>query len=204
MPLGKTSGGDSPLVVKVAGSAELVEALRLRAAIYSEELGFHGVDFADRTALHIVALRDEELVGALRLIGPSPLPLEIEQYTRPEAATSRTMQIGGFWIGKNYRRVTGSNIGLFNAFGTAISRCARRLGVCSILLRTHIPEVEPLYRAAGFRRVPTLDFVHPMWGPVYAMRLQVVSEEAPQGLEASANARQGSSRLKKGSGGDRP
>lgn len=162
-----------PVRVKLADTLERRVALRARGFIYAGELGHHGLDTADSTAMHLVALVGDDIVAAVRLVGPTPLPLEVTRFFPNLGANQKILQVGGFWIHSAFRRVTSWNIRVPIALHRETIRIARRLNVHGIYLRTHVPNVKPFYQAAGFQPVSQLDFHHPQWGHVYSMYLTV-------------------------------
>jgi|GEM_PF-1796509 len=170
----RAARSESGLVVKIADSRERDVVLAGRRLIYEAELGHHGVDMSDRHGLHLVALLEGDVVGGIRLIGPTPLPLEVSQFLsfdRP--AQGRTLQVGGFWLRRAFRRVSPLTLRLFGSLTSHMHRWAQLTQATGVFLRTHVRAVEGLYRAAGFRRLPELEFHHPLWGKVYCMYLPV-------------------------------
>lgn len=179
------------IVVKVADSLERFLALGLRGMIYLEELGQHGIDLADRHAIHLIAVRERNVMAALRLLGPGPLPLEVAEFMAMGRDSGRVMQVGRFWIRKDMRRITAESAPLFGALRIAMLATAKRLAAREILLRTPVQDVDALYRSVGFERVQELDFHDPVWGDVYVMRLVV--DESPSGGNEARVGRQSAS-----------
>jgi predicted GNAT family N-acyltransferase len=171
-----TTGKPPGLVVKIADAREREIALQRRAEIYTQELGYHGLDEYDKDAIHLVAMDERgEMVGAVRLLGPRPLPLELESHVPLDAEFNRALQVGGFWVHRKGRRI-GSSWAVPELLRQGMVKVARCLGSNAIVLRTHIRPLSRYYRMAGFVHWREKDFVHPAWGPVFTMVLRVESD----------------------------
>jgi hypothetical protein len=175
---------ESDLLVKIADSKERGVVLAGRRLIYETELGQHGIDMSDRHGVHFVALFHGEVVGGIRLIGPTPLPLEVSQFLPfDQPAQGRTLQVGGFWLRRSFRKVSPLTLRLFGLLTSRMHRWAQLTYATGVFLRTHVRAVEGLYRAAGFRRLPELEFDHPLWGKVYCMYLPIPGYERANRLQ---------------------
>lgn len=159
--------------LKVADTLERSLALESRQTIYSRDLSHHGIDLADRAALHLVVTFGGRVVAAIRLIGPTPLPIEMASFVSLPQSNVRVLQVGGFWMDRSLRRVTRLSGSIFKGLRQEMVRIAERLSAAAIYLRTPTVTVRELYRLAGFEWLRTLDFWDPTWGPVYTMRLSV-------------------------------
>ncbi|GBD25622.1 hypothetical protein HRbin30_00946 [bacterium HR30] len=163
------------LNIRVADARELAESLRKRMLIYREMLGHHGVDEYDRTSLHIVALRGGLLVAALRLVGPTPLTVELSRFINLERSpfdSARLMQIGGFWAEGPMRRVTRDNTLTVKRLFQKSVELASRFGCGGIIMRT-VPRLRPWYSGFGFKVLPNLNYWDPHWGHVVTMYLRI-------------------------------
>ncbi|MCX8071048.1 MAG: hypothetical protein N3C12_01165 [Candidatus Binatia bacterium] len=162
---------DDRVYVKVADARERLLTVASRREIYLQDLGRVGIDFADRTALHIAGFAGTELVAAIRLIGPSPLPLEMFRFVGSPPLENRALQAGGFWVRRDFRRLRARSGELFRLLYAKLLEVATRHSAAAIYLRTPSRPVAELYRAVGFLRLQSLDFLDPEWGPVYTMWL---------------------------------
>lgn len=162
-------------VVKIADAAERGESIGKRILIYGEMLGHHGVDEYDRTSVHIVAIHRGRLVAALRLVGPTPLTVELSQFlnlAEPQFDSAKLMQIGGFWAEPAIRRITRNNVLTLNRLFQKSLEVARRFRCAALIMRT-VPRLRSWYSLFGFEMLPHLNYFDPHWGPVVTMRLRI-------------------------------
>ncbi len=158
------------LVVKVADAREREVALARRAEIYTRELGYHGLDEYDKIAIHLVAIDDQHgIVGAVRLLGPKPLPLEVASFLPSQVLANlegRIGQIGGLWVTREGRRVIHTTVSLaLLDFSLSV---AARLRLTALVLRT-VPSLQDYYRMVRFRSLGRGIFPDPHWGEVAVM-----------------------------------
>lgn len=169
------------LTFKVAEGLERCRALELRAEIYEQELGHHGIDDFDERAHQLIALdASGEMVAAFRILSPDQRPFEIEQFVNLQGfiATGRSpAQIGGLWIRRGDRRMRGRALLPLGMLKLAYA-FARRHEITDLVMRTHIAQLREFYRRALFRSLDHLGFQHPLWGEVYVMHLDLVDLEA--------------------------
>lgn len=170
---------DSLIVVKVANLREREIALSRRAEIYQKELGYHGIDEHDRNAVHLVAIdRRGEIVGAARMLGPSPLPLELDEFVAippffPPGGVA--MQLGGLWVSKEKKD-------LKSRFFTPLALWRRILEIAvktrtKVLIVRTLPRLAAYYKTVGFRSFPGGPFHDPTWGRV-ALMFQLLPAES--------------------------
>jgi len=174
--MGQQTGAFHEFHFSLARGGDRAEAIEHRRRIYTDELGYHGVDAFDAVAQHIVARSvDGEMVGASRLLGPETRPLEIEQHldlTDVVLPDSRPAQIGGLWVRPEVRSMR-SGYMLPLALLRCLVQIAERHSVTDLVLRTHVTSVKSLYLRAGFVEQPRAEFFHPSWGTVFVMTLDL-------------------------------
>lgn len=150
--------------------------LETRRTIYTDELGYHGIDEFDQQARHIGAFTlDGRIVAACRILGPEQRPLEIESdvdLDRLLGPLRRPAQIGGLWVHPEFRKVREGFM-----LPLALMRClyiiAERHNVTDLVLRTHVAAVRPLYLRIGFVERTDFAYRHPQWGEVFVMSLDL-------------------------------
>jgi predicted GNAT family N-acyltransferase len=164
-----------------ANTSQQARALAQREVIFCEELAHSGGDAFDAQAAHLVALAgDDEVVAALRVIEPGPAALELEQFVGLGAiipADRRPAQVGSFWVLPAHRQVRRNRFVQLGMLKLAIAY-AERIAATDLLMWSSVARLQALYRRAHFATVPALDFVHPVAGPAYVMRLDLVSLRA--------------------------
>lgn len=178
----------SGLTFKVASADERLEALQRRSGIYQLELGHHGLDEFDDAASHLVAVDAEgRVVSAVRVVVQRPL--EIERYLdlKPVVGEDTNVaQIGGFWVDDAWRVVKHTRflqVGMLKlAFMFGQSN-----GIAEFVMYTYA-RLTPLYRAAFFEDLK-LGFVHPAWGEVTTLRMDLLGLAERSASSASAIAR---------------
>jgi predicted GNAT family N-acyltransferase len=167
-----TTGKPPGLVVKIADAREREIALQRRAEIYTQELGYHGLDEYDKDAIHLVAMDERgEMVGAVRLLGPQPLPLEVFSFLTPTEVDLQLgcapLQIGGLWISHLQRRIAHKSLVSLALLKYAIA-IAERFAASAFVLRT-VPRLRAYYETVHFRPLGKGIFDDPHWGRVAIM-----------------------------------
>lgn len=163
------------LTFKVADEIQRVRALELRSKIYAEELGDPGLDESDTLASHLIAVDDEsdEIVAALRLIGPDHRPFDIEQFVAlskflpPER---RPAEASRFWVEREHRAVHRRQLVHLGMLKLLYEYAVRHDITDLILLG--LPDLIKLYRAAFFVTLG-VEFVHPIWGATQVMHFDL-------------------------------
>jgi len=165
------------ITFKVADEIERAQALSLRAQIYREDLGHHGIDRFDTLAHHLIARDSEgELIAAVRIIGPELRPLEIEQFIDLSSLIGgRPAQIGGFWVRREHRQVIRDPFLQIGVLKLAYD-FARKHAFTDFVMYTY-SHLLAFYRSAYFEQ-KGLHFEHPTWGRVEVMHLDLVSLES--------------------------
>ncbi len=156
---------------KIADSRERVKVVQFRNLLYRDAFGHHGIDMHDRHCVHFLASSGGNIVAALRLVGPTPVPLEIEQFVnlRPSFGPGvRVMQVGGFWLAPDYRKVTKATVRAAVDLLDKAVQFATRLDVAVLVLRT-TELLSKWYVSLGFQRAPSLDYDDPAYGAVFTM-----------------------------------
>jgi predicted GNAT family N-acyltransferase len=156
---------------RVADSRELMTIMELRSVLYHSTFGYHGIDVHDRDSVHWVACLEGRIVAALRLVGPTPVPLEIERFASLQDMFGpgvRLMQVGGFWLAPAYRRLTKATVGVALRLLDKAIQFATRLEVAVLVLRTTKP-LTKWYASLGFQRLCSLDYIDPAYGAVFTM-----------------------------------
>ncbi|MBI4515141.1 MAG: GNAT family N-acetyltransferase [Deltaproteobacteria bacterium] len=180
------------LTFKVAEGPEIARALELRRQIYESELGHHGIDAFDERAHQLVAVDStDEIVAAARILAPDQRPFEIERFVDLSRfiPTGRSpAQVGGFWIRPEDRRVRGKGFLPLGMLKLAYA-FARKNGITDLVMRTHIQQLRGFYTRALFRPLDHMSFVHPDWGRVYVMHLDLTDLEACHSHSREAIAR---------------
>jgi ribosomal protein S18 acetylase RimI-like enzyme len=179
------------LYFSVAKGALREAAIDARRAIYTAELGYHGVDEFDRDARQIVAATvTGEIAAACRMIGPERRPLEIETAVNLDellGSPRRPAQIGGLVVHPERRSPAHGYL-----LPLALMRClylvAERTGATDLVLRTHVDAVRILYRRVGFIERTSFGYRHPEWGDVFVMSLDL-DEMRSKSLSASDRVR---------------
>lgn len=164
--------------VKVANVYELLQCLRLREVWYHKSFGYHGRDVFDKHGVHIVAVQGDRLVAGARLLGPTPLPLEllaVNSLSLP-GADARVMQAGALWVDPQYRRVLSASARLYRLLSGKMLELARRFGTAGVVLRTSEPRMTKWYRAIGFQEVPNGNYFDPYWGRVFTMYMAISND----------------------------
>lgn len=176
--------GTEQLSVKIADVIESAASLKGRAHYYREFFSEPGVDLHDRLAVHVVVCRGGEVVAGGRMLGPTPLPLDIKIPSRShgvgEKLGGRVVQLGGFWLHAPYRRVSTATAKVSRLLFGKMRELAKKFGASTFVLRTSEARMIYWYRALGFERAPELDYADPVWGQVLAMVYQLEAE--PSGL----------------------
>lgn len=162
--------------VKIVNVYEMLQCLRFRAIWYQSAFGYHGRDVFDKHAVHVVALQGHCLVAGARLLGPTPLPLELpvamSSLSLP-AHKARVMQAGALWIDPVYRRASSASAALYRSLFGKMLEVARRFEVTGLVLRTSESRMTKWYRAVGFYEVPDLNYLDPHWGLVFTMYMPI-------------------------------
>lgn len=167
-----------------ADGLEIPRVLSIRRTIYEKELGASGIDEFDAVAHHLIATTPgNDIASACRIITRDPYPLEIESFLSLDqvfSAHDKVAQIGGFWVQPDYRRVTAGQLLQIGMLKFVLQFC-RSISLTQLILRTHVDGVRRLYGRIGFKERSALHFVHPTWGPVFVMTLdlkQLISDIA--------------------------
>lgn len=165
-PLEATPGTTGPgIVVKIANPREREIAIARRAEIYTAELGHHGLDEYDRGAVHLVALDEGgEMLGACRLLGPQPLPTELEGFVQLGSLLpcgGYSMQAGGLWVLKHKVDLKRRIFVALALWRRALSLAAKT-GATALVVRT-LPRLSPYYRSVGFQSLSQALFHDPTW-----------------------------------------
>lgn len=159
-------------IVKVADSRELVQSLQMREISYREFFHQGGGDLHDSNAVQFVVCSGNEVVAGARMIGPTPVPLEIPVvlHLSPEGrARPAIAQLGGLWLHPRYRRVTVATAAICRKLFHKVYETGRRLGASGFILRTSERRMTKWYGALGFVPVPEWDYHDPVWGKVFTM-----------------------------------
>lgn len=168
------------ITCKIADTREREQLLERRALLYWKEFGAPGVDVYDRSAIHVACTRNGIVLAALRLVGPTPLPLEVEAFQKfgtHVPGQGRLMQIGGFWLDPAYLRVSTASLQLAETLFNRALSVAYALGAAGLILRTSELARAKWYAAVGFKRLEWLDYYDPVWGQVYTMYRGLMGEE---------------------------
>lgn len=182
------------LVFKTARSRERELAIEMRREIYARDWPHISddlvVDALDGHACHLIALTEDRgcLVAAARLVPPHCRPFDVEAYVRLDSITPRpstTAEIGRLCVRHEWRaiRLPFINLGLLKLALAA----ARRFGITDFVL-TALPNLRNLYRL-GYFEPAGLSFIHPTWGPVHVMRLDLLAVQERLAASSEPTAR---------------
>lgn len=175
--MAETDTPHARLAFKLADTRERDVALAYRAEIYQRELGGHGVDAFDEVAHHLIVVDPAgQILSALRVIPPSVRPLEIESYvqlSRFIEAERVPAQIGGFWIRPDQRRITSKSLLHLRMMKFALE-FSQTLGVTDFASYT-VRQLKTFYGRVGFRPGQPETFVHPGWGEVCLLHLDILA-----------------------------
>ena len=163
----------------VAEVEERDAVLDLRRRVYTEDWSYVPKDDLDLRAYHLIA-RDsaDEIVAALRMVGPEQRPFDIEQFAAisdflPEERVPA--EVGRLCVRRDHRRVSRGSFLQMGMLKLSYA-FARSRGITDLVMYT-FPHLLPFYRAAFFER-PGLTFEHPGYGrQMHIMRLDLVSLE---------------------------
>lgn len=186
--------GNVNITAKVADCYERRDALRGRADLYVGDYGHPGVDKFDRPAIHVVAIAGGKVVAGARVLGPTPIPLELQELVDLQnvVRTSRIFQIGSLWVLPSYRRIREPSEMPSMLLMKKIIYLAQCMDVAGIVLRTAGVQRERYYQAIGFKKLPGAEFCDPVWGSVGVMYLDVSASRLrpePRKCDASWEAR---------------
>lgn len=172
--------------VKVADTETIARAIGRRAGLYADDYGHSGCDHFDRHALHLVVERNDnlgEVLAACRVLGPAPLPLELDQYTagvKSIALSGRVLQVGSLWVDPAYRRVAKGRPPVTVFLFVKLIELARALAVDGIVLRTGGAHRVAYYRSVGFELLRGATFEDPVWGRVVLMFMHPSNARLPR------------------------
>ncbi len=171
------------LVAKVANARELADSLAMREAAYGEVFHEKGVDLHDRTAIQLVVSSGNEVVAGARMIGPTPLPLEIglpahELLPQAEDGSIAIGQLGGLWLHPRYHRLSTVTAAICRKLFQKACEIGTRLGASAFVLRTSEHRMTKWYAAVGFELVPEWSYEDPLWGKVFTMLMPLNQEHA--------------------------
>jgi len=171
-------------IVKVADSREVIRSLQMRGISYRQFFGDAGGDLHDSSAVQFVVCSGEEVVAGARMIGPTPVPLEIPVvlHLSPEGrAHPAIAQLGGLWLHPRYLRVTVATAAICRKLFHKVYETGGRLGVSGFILRTSERRMIKWYGALGFVSVPEWDYDDPIWGKVFTMFMPLHANLANRG-----------------------
>lgn len=168
-------------VVKTADPRERVCSLETRETSYREFFGSGGIDFHDRSVIQLVALLADEVVAGARIVGPTPLPLDIASVAgglwKTASGSLRVAQLGGLWFHSRYRRVSIATVKLCRRLFRKAWEIGTRLGAAAFVLRTSEARMTKWYGALGFVPVPECDYHDPVWGKVFTMVMPLTGKQ---------------------------
>jgi predicted GNAT family N-acyltransferase len=170
------------LVFRLAWGLERQAAVELRRDVYEAELTHHGTDEFDADAYHLAAFDStQRLVAVTRVITPEQRPFELEQYVDLGTLIPRRAkiaQIGGLAIRGEYRGFTRGSAVSIGLLKLSIL-LAQALDLSDYVLWA-LPHLRNFYATAFFEDV-TGPIGHPLWGPLWLMRLDLAAfrQKAP-------------------------
>jgi len=188
LPVG--SGLLDGLTFKVADVLERDRAFELRGRVYREELGHDGLDGFDEHAHHLIAIdRDGKLLAALRIVGPDQRPFDMERLvTLADFLPGDRVpgELSRFCVDPAFRRVERGSFVHLGMFKLAHS-FARKHGLTDFVTLA-LPHLRNGYRVGFFRSVGP-DLIHPTWGPVSLMHLDLIDLKQRYGRSSRPMAR---------------
>jgi GNAT superfamily N-acetyltransferase len=142
--------------------------------VYLREFGHVPHDDFDRTA-HILCAADsaDRYVAALRVVLPEERPFDLEESVDLEALLGRGCRpalLGRLCVRRDYRMAS-TSIRLHAYLMSFTYAFARARGVTDLLLYTY-KSLETYYRGLFFNRLD-VQFVHPIWGSVCLMGINI-------------------------------
>lgn len=190
---GTVTGQTSTITVKIANSRERAEVLHLRGLFYTLDYGHPGIDMFDKTAVHLVSIVDGEIIAGARILGPLPLPVELEPILRSLSVSTgqRLFQIGSLWVAPRFRRIRSDSAPASLPLMEKIISLANSMQVSGVVLRTAGAQREKYYQLVGFQKLPNCDFDDPVWGRVGLMYLNVPECRLPWGTRRRTALRGG-------------
>lgn len=160
----------------VAFGPQRLDARRLQALVYSEDLGHIPDDGLDAVAAFIVALSPfEEVVASFRLAGPELRPFDFERHLsldRLAGPTCRPALVGRLCLRREYRSAANS-IPIQDGLLRFAIATAEASSITDLFLYTY-EHLVSFYRGALFEDTGVL-FRHGDWGLVRLMRLKVAT-----------------------------
>jgi len=164
------------LTFKVAKGVDRLRAVGLLRDVYLEAYGHVPNDGLDERAhFLVVSLADGQLAATARVLGPEQRPFDIES----SAPLSRFIpgdrciaEIGRLCIRKDHRSVRKNTFIQFGMLKLAYAFACKQ-GITDFVMYTY-PELIDFYRGALFELVD-VTFMHPDWGEVHVMRLDLLS-----------------------------
>jgi predicted GNAT family N-acyltransferase len=164
------------LIFKVANERERVLALALRQSVLEDEQRPDGFDRLDEISQHLIASNQRgEVVAALRWLGEEHRPYDFERYLDPETflGPHRGLAfIGRLCVRKDYRLVRRAAFLQMGMLKLTYDFAVKR-EVSDIFMYT-FAHLLRFYRGIFF--IPLeISFVHPLWGPVHLMHLNITS-----------------------------
>ncbi len=165
------------LIFKVASGEDKLRACELQHAVYSVDLGHVPNDAFEEGALYLIACAEttNEVVATFRLVGPDQRPFDLERVVDLDAligANRMPALVGRLCVRPDYRRIrrgTFLQIGMLKlAYSFALKN-----GITDLVMYTY-PRLRNFYRTALFRPLDC-NFVHPDWGMVEVMHLDLLN-----------------------------
>ena len=159
---------------EIAGPDALEQAVRLQQYVYARDLGHVPKDETELSARHFVAITSRKVVACFRLLGPETRPFDLEASIDLGSllgSEARPALVGRLCIHPAYRKVRQSLL-ISAGLMKLVLQYAAQNRITDLLLYTY-PELQNLYRVAGFRDANVV-FHHKDWGDIRLMRRSLV------------------------------